>query len=415
MLYDGATTAARARRRSASRTVDRRRADLERAGDALGGRRGGGRPRRSSRRGTGDVRAWYYADLGRRQRRPVERLVPHARPTAARRGRRRCKISDATGGAAYKTAAGFVELYGDYGEIGDHAAPARRSRSGARARATTAPAASGSTASRRRPGRDEGHAAGDAGDHRSDREPEGGCDPRPEQVSEPHAAGPRPLAGLPLEVVVERVAPASRPADRDQAGPTPRATSDRRSAANLARWSASVNGSVADAGAARSPGSSIRIPRGHETSTRRPPRVSDIRTEAPCAVSPTSAQVSPRPPRGSTCAPCRGPAGSCRAPRPGRNPSVAELVDQPRRGRRRHRRPLDRPALRRGGPRRRAADPLPLPAEEDRENRPEGREGKRQHEDGHPRQDADERHGREGDDDDVSEDHLDGSHGTAAA
>jgi hypothetical protein len=27
------------------------------------------------------------------------------------------KISDATGGAAYKTAAGFGEVYGDYGEL----------------------------------------------------------------------------------------------------------------------------------------------------------------------------------------------------------------------------------------------------------------------------------------------------------
>jgi hypothetical protein len=27
------------------------------------------------------------------------------------------RLSDATGGAAYKTAAGFLEVYGDYGEI----------------------------------------------------------------------------------------------------------------------------------------------------------------------------------------------------------------------------------------------------------------------------------------------------------
>ena len=30
------------------------------------------------------------------------------------------KISDATGGAAYKTRKGFLEVYGDYGEIADH-------------------------------------------------------------------------------------------------------------------------------------------------------------------------------------------------------------------------------------------------------------------------------------------------------
>jgi hypothetical protein len=32
------------------------------------------------------------------------------------------KISDATGGAAYKTANGFGEVYGDYGEIGINSA-----------------------------------------------------------------------------------------------------------------------------------------------------------------------------------------------------------------------------------------------------------------------------------------------------
>ena len=47
----------------------------------------------------------------------MERVVPFLR-------RRRChlvgpvKISDASGGAAYKRAAGFGEVYGDYGEMG---------------------------------------------------------------------------------------------------------------------------------------------------------------------------------------------------------------------------------------------------------------------------------------------------------
>jgi hypothetical protein len=68
-------------------------------------------------RGNGDVRAWYYQTSGGGN---VDAWNVWYRSstdggatwTAA------VKISDATGGAAYKTAAGFAEVYGDYGEIG---------------------------------------------------------------------------------------------------------------------------------------------------------------------------------------------------------------------------------------------------------------------------------------------------------
>ena len=62
------------------------------------------------------------------------------------------RISDATGGAAYKTAAGYLEPYGDYGEIAITPGGPRRSPSGARAPATTARAGSGTTASPDAPG-----------------------------------------------------------------------------------------------------------------------------------------------------------------------------------------------------------------------------------------------------------------------
>jgi hypothetical protein len=68
-------------------------------------------------RGTGDVRAWYYQTSGGANADAWNiwyrtSIDGGATWTAA------VKISDATGGAAYKTAAGFAEVYGDYGEIG---------------------------------------------------------------------------------------------------------------------------------------------------------------------------------------------------------------------------------------------------------------------------------------------------------
>ena len=64
----------------------------------------------------GDVRAWYYQTSGGGNvdawniwyRRSADGGATWAAPV---------KLSDATSGAAYKTAAGFLEVYGDYGEL----------------------------------------------------------------------------------------------------------------------------------------------------------------------------------------------------------------------------------------------------------------------------------------------------------
>ena len=67
-------------------------------------------------RGSGDVRAWYYQTSGGGN---VDAWNVWYR-TSTNGGSSwsaPVNISDAGGGAAYKTAAGFAEVYGDYGEI----------------------------------------------------------------------------------------------------------------------------------------------------------------------------------------------------------------------------------------------------------------------------------------------------------
>jgi hypothetical protein len=67
-------------------------------------------------RGSGDVRAWYYQTSGGNNvdawniwyRSSTDNGATWTAPL---------KISDSPGGAAYKTPAGFLEVYGDYGEI----------------------------------------------------------------------------------------------------------------------------------------------------------------------------------------------------------------------------------------------------------------------------------------------------------
>jgi hypothetical protein len=68
-------------------------------------------------RGSGDVRAWYYQTSGGAN---VDAWNVWYRTStdAGATWTAAVKISDASGGAAYKTAAGFGEVYGDYGEIG---------------------------------------------------------------------------------------------------------------------------------------------------------------------------------------------------------------------------------------------------------------------------------------------------------
>jgi hypothetical protein len=67
-------------------------------------------------RGNGDVRAWYYQTSGGGN---VDAWNVWYRSSAdgGASWTAAVKISDATGGAAYKTAAGFAEVYGDYGEV----------------------------------------------------------------------------------------------------------------------------------------------------------------------------------------------------------------------------------------------------------------------------------------------------------
>ena len=68
-------------------------------------------------RGTGDVRAWYYQTSGGGN---VDAWNTWYRSSTdgGATWAAAAKLSDASGGAAYKTAAGFGEVYGDYGEIG---------------------------------------------------------------------------------------------------------------------------------------------------------------------------------------------------------------------------------------------------------------------------------------------------------
>lgn len=68
-------------------------------------------------RGTGDVRAWYYQTSGGANV-DAWNIWYRTSTDGGATWAAAVKISDATGGAAYKTAAGFAEVYGDYGEIG---------------------------------------------------------------------------------------------------------------------------------------------------------------------------------------------------------------------------------------------------------------------------------------------------------
>jgi hypothetical protein len=68
-------------------------------------------------RGAGDVRAWYYQTSGGGN---VDQWNVWYRSSTngGSTWSAPVRISDATGGAAYKGANGFAEVYGDYGEIG---------------------------------------------------------------------------------------------------------------------------------------------------------------------------------------------------------------------------------------------------------------------------------------------------------
>ena len=67
-------------------------------------------------RGNGDVRAWYYQTSGGGNA-DAWNVWYRTSTDGGATWSAAVKISDATGGAAYKTPAGFGEVYGDYGEI----------------------------------------------------------------------------------------------------------------------------------------------------------------------------------------------------------------------------------------------------------------------------------------------------------
>ncbi|HET7472668.1 MAG TPA: sialidase family protein [Candidatus Limnocylindrales bacterium] len=67
-------------------------------------------------RGSGDVRAWYYQTSGGGNV-DAWNVWYRSSTNGGATWSAPVNISDAGGGAAYKTAAGFAEVYGDYGEI----------------------------------------------------------------------------------------------------------------------------------------------------------------------------------------------------------------------------------------------------------------------------------------------------------
>lgn len=114
LLYDGATTFQGLQSISAVRSTDRGATwsapvVLSKSGENATA------PAVESR-GSGDVRAWYYETSGGGNddawnvwyRRSTDGGATWTAPV---------KLSDAPGGAGYKTSAGFLEVYGDYGEI----------------------------------------------------------------------------------------------------------------------------------------------------------------------------------------------------------------------------------------------------------------------------------------------------------
>jgi hypothetical protein len=114
LLYDGATTFEGLQTVSARRSTDRGATwsgpvALSKAGENATA------PAVESR-GTGDVRAFYYETSGGGND-DAWNIWYRTSTNGGATWSAAVKISDATAGAPYKTAAGFLEVYGDYGEI----------------------------------------------------------------------------------------------------------------------------------------------------------------------------------------------------------------------------------------------------------------------------------------------------------
>jgi hypothetical protein len=114
LLYDGATTAGGLQTISSRRSTDK--GLTWSAAQTLSTTGEESTSPAIESRGSGDVRAWYMQTSGGGNddawnvwyRRSSDGGATWAAAV---------KISDATGGAAYKTPAGFLEVYGDYGEL----------------------------------------------------------------------------------------------------------------------------------------------------------------------------------------------------------------------------------------------------------------------------------------------------------
>jgi hypothetical protein len=65
--------------------------------------------------GSGDIRAWYYQTTGSNP--DIWNVYYRTSTNGGSTWSAAVRISDATSGAPYKSAAGFLEIYGDYGEI----------------------------------------------------------------------------------------------------------------------------------------------------------------------------------------------------------------------------------------------------------------------------------------------------------
>lgn len=114
LLYDGATTAGGLQTISARRSSNRgatwsSAVTLSTVGEESTA------PAVESR-GSGDVRAWYYQTSGGGND-DAWNVWYRASTNGGATWSTPVKISDATGGAVYKSASGFAEVYGDYGEI----------------------------------------------------------------------------------------------------------------------------------------------------------------------------------------------------------------------------------------------------------------------------------------------------------
>jgi hypothetical protein len=114
LLYDGATTAGGPQTISTRRSSDRganwsSAVTLSTVGEESTA------PAVESR-GSGDVRAWYYQTSGGGND-DAWNIWYRSSSNGGATWSSPVKISDATGGAVYKSASGFAEVYGDYGEI----------------------------------------------------------------------------------------------------------------------------------------------------------------------------------------------------------------------------------------------------------------------------------------------------------